>query len=199
MSQPPPPRGYNTAPSAATVIPPAGAATEPGHPPRHDSSGWGEAPLVIALFRKGRLDRLTGVLACAFAGLPISPVSWSHHWVWVVPFILWATHHTGTHAALTPTQARQMRATQSAPARASTTARMTTTIAAAWVVMTAGRFIWATPSGDGREFLAPPAVKLLADGYTLLGVATLILLTAAAHRRLKPAALEPASPPAPRP
>lgn len=155
--------------------------------------------LAVALVRKGRLERLTGILACAFAGLLISPVSWSHHWVWVVPFILWAAHLAGTLSASTPGQARQVRATQGAPPRASTTARMTAMIAVVWVVVTAGRFIWATPSGDGREFLAPPAVKLLADGYTLLGVATLILLVAVAHQRRQPPASEPASPPAPRP
>ena len=29
--------------------------------------------------------RLPGLLACALTGLLISPVSWDHHWVWIVP------------------------------------------------------------------------------------------------------------------
>jgi alpha-1,2-mannosyltransferase len=33
-------------------------------------------------------DDLTAVLAVAAAGLLISPVSWSHHWVWIAPALL---------------------------------------------------------------------------------------------------------------
>lgn len=33
-------------------------------------------------------DHLLGVLACAATGLLVSPVSWHHHWVWVVPALV---------------------------------------------------------------------------------------------------------------
>ena len=32
--------------------------------------------------------RLTAVSACGFVGLLVSPISWSHHWVWSVPMVL---------------------------------------------------------------------------------------------------------------
>jgi alpha-1,2-mannosyltransferase len=52
--------------------------------------------LVVALVTAGAglacaalLDRaghrLPGLLACALTGLLISPISWDHHWVWIVP------------------------------------------------------------------------------------------------------------------
>jgi alpha-1,2-mannosyltransferase len=34
-------------------------------------------------------DRAAGLLAVQITGLLISPISWSHHWVWVLPLLLW--------------------------------------------------------------------------------------------------------------
>ena len=36
-----------------------------------------------------RSSELLGVLVCATTGLIVSPVTWSHHLVWVVPVIVW--------------------------------------------------------------------------------------------------------------
>ena len=38
---------------------------------------------AVALSRAGHA--LAGVLTCALTGLLISPISWDHHWVWIVP------------------------------------------------------------------------------------------------------------------
>lgn len=34
-------------------------------------------------------DRAGGLLAVQITGLLVSPISWSHHWVWVLPLLLW--------------------------------------------------------------------------------------------------------------
>jgi alpha-1,2-mannosyltransferase len=34
-------------------------------------------------------DRAAALLAVQFTGLLISPISWSHHWVWVLPLLIW--------------------------------------------------------------------------------------------------------------
>jgi alpha-1,2-mannosyltransferase len=39
-----------------------------------------------------RDDRLGTMLIVQFVGLLISPISWSHHWVWVVPLFVWLLH-----------------------------------------------------------------------------------------------------------
>jgi alpha-1,2-mannosyltransferase len=44
------------------------------------SVGFGAAVMAA---RQGR--ELLGVLLCALTGLMVSPISWSHHWVWIVP------------------------------------------------------------------------------------------------------------------
>jgi alpha-1,2-mannosyltransferase len=53
----------------------------------------GAAGVVVA----GRLDRkgyaMLGLLAAALTGLLISPISWDHHWVWIVPGAIVAAHY----------------------------------------------------------------------------------------------------------
>ncbi|MFI7315871.1 glycosyltransferase 87 family protein [Streptomyces venezuelae] len=53
------------------------------------TGSWGLAVAVAAALRG---DRARSVLCCAATALLVSPVSWSHHWVWCVPMalLLWA-------------------------------------------------------------------------------------------------------------
>jgi alpha-1,2-mannosyltransferase len=56
------------------------------------------APVVFAagLATAARLHRLgrpvMGWLTCALTGLLVSPISWDHHWVWVVPLLVYGVH-----------------------------------------------------------------------------------------------------------
>ncbi|EWC59714.1 putative conserved integral membrane protein [Actinokineospora spheciospongiae] len=45
------------------------------------------ALVVTRLAKRG--DQVGALLVTAFAGLLVSPVSWTHHWVWVVPLVGW--------------------------------------------------------------------------------------------------------------
>jgi alpha-1,2-mannosyltransferase len=40
----------------------------------------------------GERDRLGSLLVVQLFGLMVSPVSWIHHWVWVVPLMVWLIH-----------------------------------------------------------------------------------------------------------
>ena len=44
--------------------------------------------LAVAVAAALRGRRAQAVVACALTALLISPVSWSHHWVWCVPLVL---------------------------------------------------------------------------------------------------------------
>ncbi|MFT7839660.1 mannosyltransferase [Saccharothrix sp. BKS2] len=44
----------------------------------------------------GARDALAMIVAVQFLGLLVSPISWSHHWVWAVPAVLWLVYGT-TH------------------------------------------------------------------------------------------------------
>ncbi len=46
------------------------------------------AGLLVAAWVSRRGLELPGILICALTGLLVSPVSWSHHWVWVVPALV---------------------------------------------------------------------------------------------------------------
>ena len=48
----------------------------------------GVAGLVLAAWASRRGQEMVGILVCALTGLLVSPVSWSHHWVWVAPMLV---------------------------------------------------------------------------------------------------------------
>ena len=71
----------------------------------HDPPGFG--PLVVAIAVTAVLavlawralgtsaedrDRLGSLLVIQLVGLLLSPISWTHHWVWVVPLMIWLIH-----------------------------------------------------------------------------------------------------------
>ncbi|MDQ2874859.1 MAG: glycosyltransferase 87 family protein [Actinomycetota bacterium] len=45
----------------------------------------GAAGLLVAVWASRAGLEMTGILACALTSLLVSPISWSHHWVWIVP------------------------------------------------------------------------------------------------------------------
>src|SRR6202012_462133 len=40
-------------------------------------------------------DRLGRLLVVEVFGLLLSPISWTHHWVWLVPLMVWGMHRAG--------------------------------------------------------------------------------------------------------
>jgi alpha-1,2-mannosyltransferase len=49
----------------------------------------GLAGLTVAVWAHRRGYRMTGFGCCALTGLLVSPISWTHHWVWAVPVLVW--------------------------------------------------------------------------------------------------------------
>jgi alpha-1,2-mannosyltransferase len=44
-------------------------------------------------------DALAMIVTVQFLGLLVSPISWSHHWVWAVPALMWLIHGTAHRLA----------------------------------------------------------------------------------------------------
>ena len=44
---------------------------------------------VMAWWRIGPADALGRIVVVMLFGLLISPISWTHHWVWVLPLVMW--------------------------------------------------------------------------------------------------------------
>jgi alpha-1,2-mannosyltransferase len=51
------------------------------------------AVLALLAWRAvGTADRLGGIVVVQLFGLLLSPISWSHHWVWLLPTMMWLLH-----------------------------------------------------------------------------------------------------------
>ena len=102
-------------------------------------------------------DRIRGVVTCALFGLLASPISWTHHWVWVVPLLLVLV----------------------AEVRGGEGRRAGAVLAAAWLVATATSLVWLLTRVHG---LTGPFVTVASDTYTILGIATLLWLHQVSRR-----------------
>jgi alpha-1,2-mannosyltransferase len=113
--------------------------------------------LAIAWFGARRVqDPVTALLVTAAAGLVVSPVSWSHHWVWIVPALFVGA----------------VRLYRNPPALAA--------LAATAVVFTVGqRYL---PHGDDRELHWTWWQHVLGNSY-LLAALTFLVWTAVTHRK----------------
>lgn len=119
--------------------------------------------LMHRLFARG--EALAALLVMAFYALLASPVSWSHHWVWVAPalivLVLWAMRgHGGWLLAL----------------------------AAVGVVVFYARFIWLVPHEHDQELRWNWWQVILGNSQLLWGLAFLAALTVVALRRPEEAA-----------
>ncbi|MDG4666161.1 mannosyltransferase [Mycobacterium sp. 236(2023)] len=52
------------------------------------------AVLAVLAWRAidGAEDRLGGIVVVQLFGLLLSPISWTHHWVWLIPLMIWLLH-----------------------------------------------------------------------------------------------------------
>lgn len=119
------------------------------------------AALAVAGMRGAlKANQVTSALLLnATAGLLISPISWSHHWVWAAPALLTYLSTTSPHRRRPPTFA--------------VLALLTFAIAPHWLL----------PSGAGRELHWSWWQQALGDSYALIGLAA---LTQAAIKNLMP-------------
>jgi alpha-1,2-mannosyltransferase len=140
---------------------------------------------TIARTRPGDPRRdLAGLSVTALTGLLVSPISWTHHWVWIVPagVLLLDTARRRTGPART-------RARACALALVALTAALPGHRVELPVPVPTG-LVWWVPYRDGRELRLVGWELVLADAYTLAGLAALIviaaILAAARRKRAEP-------------
>ncbi|HEX7303772.1 glycosyltransferase 87 family protein [Lentzea sp.] len=104
-----------------------------------------------------RGDPVAAVLVTAFAGLLVSPISWTHHWVWVAPLC------------------------------AVLLARRRFVLAAAVVVLGTGWLFALVPRGEGQELRWTPLESVAGNAYVLAGLAALGTLGVALVHVRRPA------------
>jgi alpha-1,2-mannosyltransferase len=134
------------------------------------------AGLLLATAASRRGQEMTGVLLCALTGLLISPVSWSHHWVWVAPALVLAADNV---------------------IRARTEARSRWRRRAAWGGVLAllavfwSRLVWAVPERELQGRGLSGLWQFTGNLYVLAGLAALalaaVLLTRSREGRISAA------------
>jgi alpha-1,2-mannosyltransferase len=133
------------------------------------------AGLLLAAWASRRGHDMGGLVICALTGLLVSPVSWSHHWVWVAPGLV-----VLTDLAINPRWRPAGRRWQWA----------------LWaglviiVVIFAGP-LWAVPSPAVQGFVMTGPQQLIGDLYVLTGLVALaviavVLVRARRDKRLPP-------------
>ena len=116
-------------------------------------------------------DRAAAFLAVQFTGLLISPISWSHHWVWVLPLLLWCLF--GPRQRLTPVRV----------------------LTVAWLVATCSYVVSILIS---FQYIDQPASRPgwqsgLGVIYPLLGIVTLVIIGVISRRVTAGASGEPSA------
>lgn len=127
----------------------------------------GVAGLVLAVWASRRGQEMVGILVCALTGLLVSPVSWSHHWVWVAPVLLVLVDFASRRSPSLALPAGLRRASW---------------LGAAAVTAVFSGVLWAVPS-HGRHppvqgYVMTGPQQLLGDLYVLAGLAGLGVIAA---------------------
>lgn len=127
--------------------------------------------LTLAVRCLLRGDRAWAAVCCAVTALLISPISWSHHWVWCVPLLILVGSQALAH---TGTTARRLRA-----------------VTAVLAFLFASFALWWVPHRwHQHEELHQNGIQLLlSDVYPIAGL-TLLALAAVRLRRRDPRAEE---------
>ncbi|MEV7283938.1 glycosyltransferase 87 family protein [Streptomyces sp. NPDC093252] len=137
-----------------------------------DPGGWwllaaaltGLGGLAVAVVAQTRGRRAVAVCAAAVTALLVSPVSWSHHWVWCVPLVVLA----GSRARLARSPLRR---------------------AGAWALTLTfcSYALWWVPHGTHRPELHQGGAELILSGlYPAAGCAFLALAACTATRKEMP-------------
>lgn len=115
------------------------------------------APVAAVALWRARHDALQGFSVIALAGVLVSPISWSHHWVILLPVL------TAMSVLLCGRTLGGRGVHWWAGA----------TLVGVWLVVLFTHVMWLGGSQNGLEFVQPFLVKVAQSSHTLLGVATL--------------------------
>jgi alpha-1,2-mannosyltransferase len=122
----------------------------------------GTAGLLIAAWASRRGQEMVGILTCALTGLLVSPISWSHHWVWIAPMMVVLAHFATSPLEL-PSARRW---------------RLACWLGIAAVAAVFSGVLWLEPTSALQGEVMTSLQQLLGDIYVLAGLAGLGVIAA---------------------
>ncbi len=116
-------------------------------------------------------DRAAALLTTEFTGLLISPISWSHHWIWALPLLIWGLFGPRRHE------------------------RAVRVLVMCWLVAAYSFLvsILVAVQGDDPVLSRPGWESWLGTVYVVLGVSTLVVVLVVSRRSVVAAAAVEAS------
>ena len=137
------------------------------------------AGLAVAVALQRGVGELGGMLATALVSLLVSPISWTHHWVWVVPGLVWGSHAVGTaHRRWAGLPLAIYALFFAYPMRIALTG--------AWddrLALLPKGLVWTMPRMDYREKTWDLGQQVVGNLYSLVGLVVLVLALVWALRR----------------
>ncbi|MGO8884895.1 MAG: glycosyltransferase 87 family protein [Streptosporangiaceae bacterium] len=163
----------------------------------------GAAGLLLAAWASRRGQEILGILTCALTGLLVSPVSWSHHWVWIAPVLVVLAHFAVRQQSVLAPRLWRWAGWLGAVIVAALFFAYPFRLAPGAPVLPEG-LLWAVPAPAVQGAAMTGFQQLGGDLYVLVGLAALAAIAGALAltRRPAPAALSgreaplPAAPPA---
>ena len=129
------------------------------------------AGLLLAALVSRRGQEMAAILICALTGLLVSPVSWTHHWVWIAPALV-----VLADLAISPRSRSAGR-----PERWRRWLAITAVVA---VVGVFSGVLWAEPASATQGYGMTGPEQLVGDLYVLVGLISLGAIAAlTAHAR----------------
>lgn len=132
----------------------------------------GAAGLLLAAWASRRGQEVTGILTCALTGFLVSPVSWSHHWVWVAPMLVVLADLALRPGSLPASRHRRWAGWLGAVAVAVVFFAYPLHIKPGTPRLPAG-LLWTVPSAAVRGHVMDGLQQLTGDLYVLAGLAVL--------------------------
>jgi alpha-1,2-mannosyltransferase len=134
------------------------AAVEPGL--LVTEAAVGIAGLLLAAWVSRRGQEMAGILICALTGLLVSPVSWSHHWVWAAPALVVLADRVTCPRWLSTGRSRRLR-------------RWLGMAMVAAVLAVFSGVLWLMPARATAGYVMTAPEQLLGNLYVLVGLISL--------------------------
>jgi alpha-1,2-mannosyltransferase len=121
--------------------------------------------LLLAAWVSRRGQEMAGILICALTGLLVSPVSWTHHWVWAAPALVVLADLTASPRWLPASRSPRLR-------------RWLGISMVATVLAVFSGVVWAVPASAAAGSVMTPSQELIGDLYVLAGLVSLVVIAA---------------------